>query len=325
MPRTLRDASLRAEAEELRGAYLAARVAELSAQRAAYAKARDAADGRKGAAGGRRPAGGRGGARGGGRGGSGGRAGGAGVADFAQALVEGGCGEQPGGPLPQPLLRPPAGAGAEAAAAEESEEDDGADGEGGSAGGSGGGAGPRDAWFVAAIDALEAAGRGREAADAVREALLESEQYSRAGAQNATSLARRCAARRAAAKCLAPGAPERPMLRVSCCAVLGHAQTPLLPSDAGSKRVRVGVLTMHAHVYHRTRVTAFLSRFKSLGGLKLLLTAELDAIAKTGGGPGGGEGAGAPPGPLHSHPAPQHLARPQPATSLTGRSPHRRR
>jgi hypothetical protein len=51
--------------------------------------------------------------------------------------------------------------------------------------------GARDGWFVAAIDALEAAGRGGEVSEAVREALLEREQYDRAGAGNATTLARR--------------------------------------------------------------------------------------------------------------------------------------
>ncbi|GBF99704.1 hypothetical protein Rsub_12416 [Raphidocelis subcapitata] len=196
VPRTLRDSSLRQQADAIRDAYLAPRVADLAAQRAAYAKAREAAAGGakagKGGAG-RRPAGrARGGARGGGGGGAS-----ASVAEFARALVDDGAGgEGPGG------ADEPSSPGVEVAAAAAPAPGDAAVG------------GARDGWFVPAIDALEACGRGEEVSEAVRSALMEREQYDRAGAQNATTLAR---------------------------------------------------------------------RFSTLGGLKLLLSAELDAIAATGG------------------------------------------
>jgi hypothetical protein len=143
-------------------------VAELTAQRAAYAKAKSAAQ--KGAAGramrtGPAAAGG---------GGGGGGVGAAGVAEFARALAPGADG---GDLLSGGLL----GKGGRVTDEEEEEEDE-----------EEGAAVSRDAWYIAAIDALEAAGRGPEAAEAVKASLLESEQYNRAGAQNATSIARRC-------------------------------------------------------------------------------------------------------------------------------------
>lgn len=180
--RTLRDDSLRHEAAQLRDAYLAARVADLAAQRAAYAKARDAAAGgasrptRRG----RRAQGPRGGAAGG----DGGEQVGAQVvqqfaAEMQLAITGTGAGDGSGG------------SGAEG---------DGGDGDGDDgddAAGCGGGKGEevagrvRDAWFVGAIDALEAAGVAGEVAAAVKDALLSAETYARAGQHNATSLARR--------------------------------------------------------------------------------------------------------------------------------------
>jgi hypothetical protein len=150
--RTLRDSSLASEAAGIRDAYLASRVADLAAQRAAYAKAKEAATGS-----GKRPRKGRGR-------GDAGR-----VAEFAA------------------LLAPGAGG----ASAEELEGGDSSEGDEGSGPDAAEVAALRDGWYVAAIDALERAGRGEEVAEAVKEALMEREQYDRAGAQNATSIARR--------------------------------------------------------------------------------------------------------------------------------------
>jgi hypothetical protein len=158
--RTLRDSNLATEAQALRDAYLASRVADLAAQRAAFAKAQEVATGAGGGA--------KRGRKGSGRGKGDSR-----VAEFAcllapgAAAVGGADGAEDGGDEEVPEV-------------EEADEIDAAEV-----------AALRDSWYIAAIDALERSGKSEEVAEAVKEALLEREQYERAGAQNATSLARR--------------------------------------------------------------------------------------------------------------------------------------
>jgi hypothetical protein len=176
--RTLRDGSLWGEAKTLRDGYLAARVADLSAQRAAYAKAREAAAGGKKKARRLAAAGGGPGRGRGGRGGSAGRgaAAGSGVREFAEELAQ--------------ALTAGDGAGDGGGQQEENEDDEEEVEEVAVA--EAVAAAAQDAWYVKAIDALERTGKGEEVSDAVRDALMESDRYNRRGAQNATSMARRC-------------------------------------------------------------------------------------------------------------------------------------
>jgi len=153
--RTLRDGTLWSEAAGLRDGYLAARIADLTAQRAAYNKAKSAAaGGKKGKQ--LQQLQGKKGARG--------------VAAFTQALAL------------------PGVDGAGGSGVDHEDEEQGLDGE---QAGSAVAAAALDGWYVAAIDALEGVDRGDEVVEAVKTALQASEQYNRAGAQNATSMARR--------------------------------------------------------------------------------------------------------------------------------------